>query len=145
MNRYLLDVNLALALIDPQHEHHAPATAWGNRRSDARWLTCPIVQNGVVRVAGLPAYSRRTGHQQTVYAALRIFCAQPRHEFCADDVSLLDASLVLRPELLTHKRVTDVYLLALATRHGARLATIDQGVAAEIVAGGANALELVPT
>lgn len=58
-------------------------------------------------------------------------------------MSLLDPAHLARPDLLTPARVTDLYLLALARQHGARLATFDRRVPADAVAGGAAALELL--
>jgi uncharacterized protein len=49
----------------------------------------------------------------------------PRHEFCPDDISLLDPPHLAQPALLTPSRVTDLYLVALARHHGASLATFD--------------------
>ncbi|MGB7838263.1 MAG: hypothetical protein WBL40_09145, partial [Terrimicrobiaceae bacterium] len=61
MSRYLLDVNTVLALLDPRHVFHDAAHAWLERTPGLCWLTCPIVQNGVVRVASQTAYPNRLG------------------------------------------------------------------------------------
>lgn len=143
MSRSLLDISTVLALLDPQHEHHPAALAWAERRSDARWLTCPLVQNGVVRIASQHAYSRRLGDLTAVHAALRAFCAQPRHEFCPDDISILDQRRIARPGLLTPNAITDAYLLALARHHGARFATCDRRISTSAVDGAAEVLELI--
>lgn len=55
MSRFLLDVNTVLALLDPRHVFHDAAHAWAERAPDARWLTCPLVQNSVIRVASQTA------------------------------------------------------------------------------------------
>lgn len=140
MTRFLLDVNTLLALLDPKHIFHEPAHAWAERTRDARWLTCPLVQNGVIRVASQPAYPNHLGTASAVRAIVKDFCASPRHEFCPDDISLMDDDRILRPELLVPSRITDIYLLALAHYHDARLATFDRRVPVEAVTGGATAL-----
>jgi hypothetical protein len=140
---YLLDVNVLLALLDPQHVFHAAAHAWAARAAGARWLTCPLVQNGALRVASQAAYSERLGTAASVREVLAAFCADPRHEFCPDDVSLLDPAHLVRPELLTPGRVTDLYLLALARHHDARLATFDRRIVAAAVRGGVDALAVL--
>ena len=71
------------------------------------------------------------------------FCADPRHEFCPDDISLLDSAHLARPALLTPSRVTDLYLLALARRPGARLATFDRRIPAEAVPDGPRHLTVI--
>lgn len=143
MSRFLLDVNTLLALLDPQHVFHEPAHAWAARTPPARWLTCPLVQNGVIRVASQSAYPNHLGTAGAVREVLREFCADPRHEFCPDDVSLVDGDRLVRPELLTPSRVTDLYLLALAVHHSAQLATFDRRIPAEAVAGGPDALTIL--
>jgi predicted nucleic acid-binding protein len=45
---------------------------------------------------------------------------------------------------MTHGQITDIYLLALAVRHHAKLATFDRRLAAAAIHGGRTALELVP-
>ena len=56
--------------------------------------------------------------------------ATPWHQFLPDDVSLLDDGVVDRLQLLGPRQLTDVYLLALAVAHGARLVTLDKSVPA---------------
>ncbi len=54
------------------------------------------------------------------------------HTFLPDDVELVvgEEEYVLGDRIVTHGLVTDAHLLALARRHGARLATLDRGVKA---------------
>lgn len=144
MTRFLLDVNTVLALLDPQHVLHNAAHAWAERTPTAQWLTCPLVQNAVVRVASQTAYPNHLGTTTAVRVVLRSFCASPRHEFCPDDISLVDDARLLRPDLLTPSRISDIYLLALAHHHGAQLATFDRKIPVAAVADGATALALIP-
>ena len=144
MNRFLLDVNTLLALLDPAHVFHEAAHAWVQASGNPMcWLTSPLVQNGVMRVASQPRYPNRLGTTAEVRVVLQAFCTDPRHEFCADDISLLEDTHLMHPGLLTPDRTTDLYLLALARRHGARLATFDRRIPAEAVRDGAASLALL--
>lgn len=143
MSRFLLDVNTVLALLDPRHVFHDAAHHWLERHPLAKWLTSPLVQNGVIRVASSTRYPNHLGTAGDAWSVLNAFCADPRHEFCPDDISLLDSSHLVRPDLLTPPRVTDLYLLALARHHGARLATFDGRIPAEAIAGGVAALVVI--
>lgn len=143
MSRHLLDINTMLALLDPQHVFHEAAHHWVETTPGLRFLTCPLVQNGVVRVASQSAYPNTLGTAAEVYAVVAAFCADPRHEFCPDDISLLDAAHLARPTLLTPARVTDLYLLALARHHDARLATFDRHIPAEAVPNGLRHLTVI--
>ena len=140
---FLLDVNLVLALIDPQHVFHDAAHAWAARRGDALWYTCPLVQHGVLRVASQPRYPNSPGTVEAVRRILAQFITSPRHRFLADDVSLLDAGRVADATLLTPTHLTDLHLLALAVHHGVRLATFDRRVPAEAIVGGPAALQVI--
>ena len=59
---------------------------------------------------------------------LREAVSTPWHQFLPDDVSLLDDGVVDRLQLMGPRQLTDVYLLALAVSHGARLVTLDKSV-----------------
>jgi uncharacterized protein len=143
LNRFLLDVNTLLALLDPRHVFHEAAHAWAARDPKAQWLTSPLVQNGVIRVASHPRYPNHLGTSGAVRNVLRAFCADGRHEFCPDDISLVDDAHVARTDLLTPSGITDIYLLALARRHQARLATFDRRISVQAVPDGQSSLELL--
>jgi predicted nucleic acid-binding protein len=118
------------------------AHAWAARDTKAHWLTSPLVQNGVIRVASQSLYPNHPGTSGAVRDVLRVFCANPRHEFCPDDISPVDAH-VAGTELLTPSVITAVYLLALARHHRARLATFDRRIPVHAVPDGHTALELL--
>ena len=46
-----------MALFDPDHVHHEPAHEWFATHRDAGWATCPLTENGLVRVLSNPAYT----------------------------------------------------------------------------------------
>jgi toxin-antitoxin system PIN domain toxin len=139
---FLLDVNLLLALSDPMHVHHEAAHRWYADWGNQSWATCPLTENGFVRVASHPSYPNRPGDVPAVLAILRQLCGSPGHEFWPDDVRLGD---VLEPDAaITHTQVTDVYLVGLAVRRRGRLATLDRRIPVAAVRGGTDALELVP-
>jgi hypothetical protein len=139
----LLDVNVLLALSDPMHVHHNAAHRWFAERGRAAWATCPLTENGFVRVASHPNYPNRPGDTPAVIELLHQLCAVDGHQFWPDDVSLRE---ILQPNvLLTHNQVTDAYLLGLAVAHSGRLATFDRRIAVGVVRGGATALELIDT
>ncbi len=52
------------------------------------------------------------------------------HRFLADDVAEVVGDALLPERVLGHRHVTDAHLLAVARRHGARLATVDRGLRA---------------
>jgi predicted nucleic acid-binding protein len=133
--RYLLDVNVWVALLDEAHVHHAQALALVSQ-PQVRIASCPQVENGVIRVLNLPAYSRYGPvGMATVRNKLQAICAELDHAFWPDALSLRTDGLVNWTRVLGHNQITDVYLLALAVAHQGCLATLDHRVALSTVVG----------
>ena len=141
MTTCLLDVNLLLALSDPMHIHHGSAHRWFGGKGHKAWATCPLTENGFIRIASHPNYPNRPGDVAAVSAILRQFCEAPGHHFWAEDVSIL--SILKLDAIVTHAQITDVYLLGLAFHKKGKLATLDQRIPVDAVRGGRSALELI--
>src|ERR1041384_8540275 len=92
--RALLDVNVIIALLDPDHAFHGRAHEWWVKNAKSGWSSCPITENGVVRIMSNPAYSPRVPFTaKTLISTLQTFIRQTNHEFWSDDLSLLDDSV----------------------------------------------------
>ena len=52
----LLDVNVLIALFDSAHLHHEAAHVWFAGNSARGWRTCPITENGFLRILSHPGY-----------------------------------------------------------------------------------------
>lgn len=134
--RSMLDVNVVIALLDADHAFHERAYAWWATHANAGWASCPITENGVVRVMSNPAYSAATRFAPaTLISRLRTFVRETDHEFWADDVSVRDETAILAERIHGSRQLTELYLLALAVRHQGRLATFDQSIPASAVPG----------
>lgn len=142
MTGHLLDVNAVIALIDPLHIHHERAHRWFASPRRTRWYTCPIVQNGVVRVVSHPKYPN-TQPAPVVLASLASLAAHEDHVFLPDSVSLLDTSIHTE-RLLASGQVTDTYLLHLAASHDAALATFDTRIVTATVPSGSKVVFPIP-
>lgn len=136
MSAYLLDVNVLVALAWPNHVHHAIALDWFHgRRGEEGWATCPITQNGFVRVS---SNHRALPEARTPREALQLLgriTALPGHVFWVDDIGLDDSPFLDPARLVGYRQVTDAHLLAIALRHGGRLATLDRAVSALLPMG----------
>ena len=139
--RALLDVNVLIALHDAQHVHHTLAAEWFEANARAGWASCPITQNGCLRIMSHPAYP---GAQSlsTLLAMLSRSLASPMHEFWPDDVRLVDSQRFRADRMHGHRQLTDVYLLGLAVHHDGRFLTFDTRIAMTAVLG-ATARHLV--
>lgn len=134
--RALLDVNVLIALHDAQHVHHALATDWFEAHADAGWASCPLTQNGCLRIMSQPAYPNAQS-VDVLLAMLARSCAAPFHEFWPDDISLLDSKRFRADRIHGHRQMTDLYLLGLAVQHGGRLVSFDTRIAFSAVHGAA--------
>ena len=141
MTSYLLDVNLLLALGDPMHVHHEATHSWFASTGRHSWATCPMTENGFVRVASHPSYPNRPGDVLAVLAILGQLCKAEGHEFWPEDISILD--IVEPGAIFTHAQMTDVYLVGLAVHKKGKLATLDRRIPTHAVRGGQEALELI--
>jgi uncharacterized protein len=143
VTRYLLDVNVLIALIDPAHVQHDQVHEWFGRVGYKAFATCPITENGLLRIVGHPKYPNSPGPPSTVVAALVTIRGLTGHAFWPDSISLVESSLVDPDLLSSHSRVTDSYLLALAKENKGKLATMDQKLASGVVTDGKATLTLI--
>lgn len=134
MRRALLDVNVLLALLDADHVDHTRAHNWLGQEIDGGWASCPITENGFVRIISQPRYPSPVPPAQAI-ALLGRARAGGHHEFWPCDVSVLDPAVVDPSRLHGPRQVTDAYLLALAVAHGGRFVTFDRSLALSAVRG----------
>ncbi len=136
----MLDINVLIALFDPDHVLHDRAHAWWKAHAKSGWASCPLTENGVVRIMSNPAYSRLAKFRPgDLIERLDLFARQSNHEFWPDDLTLRDKTAFVRDYLHASRAITDVYLLALAVKHQGSLATFDQTIPVSAVRGAATA------
>ena len=125
--RFLLDVNVLVALAFPLHSSHQPAHSWFRREPDRLWATCPLTQAGFLRIASRALGGSRDAPGKAL-AGLERDCQSPNHLYWPVDVDLTDLSDVQRSRLIGPKQIADMQLLLLAHRHHGQLATFDAGL-----------------
>ena len=132
--RALLDVNVLTALMDQNHIAHDPAWQWMESNIESGWATCPITQNGCIRIMSQPAYPNR--HTVTEVAErLRQATDQEFHQFWPAEVSILATATINWDLLIGPRQLTDIYLLALAVRNNGRFVTFDSRISTEMALG----------
>jgi len=132
--RALLDVNVLIALLDAVHVHHRTASEWLASSIAGGWASCPLTQNGCVRVMSATSYPR-CQPVGAVASRLATATATEFHTFWPDDISVLDGRLFDQSRWLSSRQVTDAYLLALAVKNGGMLVTLDRGLDLRLVRG----------
>jgi uncharacterized protein len=132
--RALLDINVIIALLDPDHTFHDRAHVWWTANATTGWASCPITENGVVRIMSNSTYSSHVRFAPgDLIGRLRTFASRTDHEFWPDDLSLRDDRVFATDRIHSSRQLTDLYLLGLAAKHEGRLATFDQGISASAV------------
>jgi uncharacterized protein len=113
----LLDVNVLVALVIPEHEHHNLALNWYTTEAvEHDWSTCAVTELGVMRVCA----QLRGGSwppERTADQLLLLTVDGRNHAFWPDAIS---------PAVMAEVR----YLLGLARRNGGRVITFDRHLGA---------------
>ena len=135
----LPDVNVLVALLLPEHEHHTLALEWfGSEATTDGWATCAVTELGAIRVC--VQLSDGLWSPETIADRLLMMTTSSRAYVWWPDA----VPPAVMPEVraaATAKHITDRYLLGLARRNGARLVTFDRALAA---AGGDDVACLLP-
>jgi toxin-antitoxin system PIN domain toxin len=127
--RSLFDINVLIALLDPDHAFHVRAHSWWDNNASAGWASCPLTENGLVRIMSNPSF--RTNRRLTsgdIICGLQEFVSRTDHQFWPDDISLRDSAVFNTEHIHGPKQLTDFYLVALAASRNARLATFDTSI-----------------
>ena len=117
----LLDVNVLIAALFSNHEHHAIARCFVANLD--RFYTCPTTQGGFLRFATRQASALPGLSTHKALEALKEFCRIPAHEFFADGLSYTELQAA---RVAGHKQWTDAYLLELGRSRGTHLASLDK-------------------
>lgn len=132
--RALLHIDVLVALLDGGHLYHRAATAWLASHRRAGWASCPLTQNGCVRILSLASYPNPQP-PGAVAARLAMALSGEWHAFWPDSASLLAPGRLAWDQVLGSRQVTDACLLALAVQQGGRLVTFDRTISLGAVPG----------
>jgi predicted nucleic acid-binding protein len=123
--KYLLDVNLLVALGHTGHIHHGRASAWlVSLKQEADGLgTCAITELGFVRVSVQAGLQMEVASARTAIARMKKTSPVP-FEFLADSIGVDRLPAYVRKPA----DVTDGHLLELAKSIGVQLATLDDRI-----------------
>ena len=132
--RALLDINVLIALHDRDHIHHEHAALWLESNIGHGWASCPLTQNGCLRIMSQPGYSSPKPLAHLI-AMLQASTHTAYHTMWSEDISLLDDRVFHHARMHSHSQLTDLYLPALAVKNGGRLISFDQRIPLSAVRG----------
>src|SRR5260370_13175519 len=122
--KYLLDVNVLLALTWPNHELHQATHKWW-RDSRKIWATCAMHEMAFIRLSLNPAFTSAAVTPYEAATLLEQLVSLGRHEYWNE---LPRVNRDPFRKVAGHKQITDFYLAHLASSHRAKLATFDRPI-----------------
>ncbi len=142
----LLDVNVLIALTWPSHVHHRFAHRWFAENHVHGWATCPLTQSAFVRISSNPRIIPEAVTPGAALELLQKIVTLDHHVFWSDDIPF-HLEVIPRELIISHRQITDAYLLGLSIRNQGKLVTLDRGVVALLPKGSPynDALEFLPT
>ncbi len=123
--RYLLDVNVLVALLDEDHVHHQPVTEWFDTPS-LQWAVCPFTEAGFLRYMTRPKIGGMSIEEAT--AMLARLGEEPGYHYQPVSANWNTLCGPFFNRLFGHNQITDAYLLGLAISEGMILATFDKAL-----------------
>ncbi len=100
----LLGANILIAICAGLHENHLAAALWFSKNTGDGWASCPLTQNGTLRIVSAPAYPNRRPVARIVAQLQSMFDAA-EHHFWKDDISIADASKFNRDGIVGHHQL----------------------------------------
>lgn len=142
MSVALLDANVLIALIDPEHQHHDAAHGWLSQlavsgvgqHANSGFAVCPLVENACLRIMCQPSYPKSLPFD-LVRSRLHSLRLHGACHFWPDSISLTAPTCLVPGAMLAPAAVTETYLLALAVENAGRLVTFDRRIAWQNVIG----------
>ncbi len=131
----LLDVNVLVALFNPDHIHHETAHDWFADHRRSGWATCALTELGLTRILANPNFWDHGERTAAIVERVRDFCQSGSHHFWKQDLSLSDARRFDLAYAGGHRQLTDIYLLGLAVVNNGYLATFDRRIPLAAVRG----------
>jgi toxin-antitoxin system PIN domain toxin len=123
--KYLLDVNVLIALTDEGHIHHKIVLKWFNTPG-LDWGRCAFTEAGFYRISVNPKLGRLTfGDATNVLAALT---ERQRYQYWPITANWDELVAPFRERVWGHQQVTDAWLLGLAVKEGGVLVTLDKAI-----------------
>lgn len=123
--KYLLDVNVLIALAEPEHVHHRAAMKWFNTPG-LDWGLCAFSEAGFLRVATNPKAGAHTVEEST--AVLANLTDHPGYRYWPITASWTALAAPFRERIFGHQQIADAYLLGLAVKEKGVLVTLDKAI-----------------
>ncbi len=123
--KYLLDVNVLIALTNEGHLHDRVALEWFHTPG-LDWGVCAFSEAGFLRISTHPRAGSFTVAQAA--AVLTELAKLPGYRYWPNAADCETLMLPFRERVFGHQQTTDAILLGLAVREDGVLVTMDKGI-----------------
>lgn len=128
MNRFLLAVNVLIAMAWPRHRMRGAAKAWVAASADRGWATNAITQIGLLRLLTKPAITNGGVEPSAALRSLDDMVRHPAHGFWRLERPVAALLGGRRFRIRGHRHWTATLLLAQAIERQGVLVTFDAGL-----------------
>lgn len=121
------DLNVWLALADPDHQHHARAKCYWHQESLPEFAFCRVTMLGLLRLlTNSSIMAGKPFNPAGAWAVYEAFASLPETRFIEDSVSAEESftRLTKAANFAAH-RWTDAWIVAIAHSAGARVVSFD--------------------
>ncbi len=126
--RYLLDVNVLVALTSDEHQHHQRALRWFDSINGDEWALCPLTEAGYLRLVINPAVRLGPDNLSGATEVLIDLANRPGYRYWPINESWTRLAALFAERVFSHQQITDAYLLGLAIRNDGVLVSFDRGL-----------------
>jgi uncharacterized protein len=124
----LPDVNVLIALVEPEHAGHQAALKWHRKIAGSRLFLCAVTESGFVRLTASPHVGGQ--NMEVAIALLREIEDLPNCAHLPILQSWLELVAPFATRLHGYRQVTDALLLGLAIENNSILVTLDRRIEA---------------
>lgn len=128
--RNLLDLNVLIALTEPEHIHRRKAERWFLSTGKDNWGVCPLTEAGFIRITTNPALQAGTITLERAIEILQSLRSHSGYRYwpITDTESWVAVTARFAARITGHQQITDAYLLGLAIKEDGVLVTFDRGI-----------------
>lgn len=130
IRKNLLDLNVLVALTEPEHIHRQRAERWFLSTGKDNWGVCPLTESGFIRITTNPAMQSGAITVERAIAILQALSAHRGYHYwpITDAESWVTVASRFAARISGHQQITDAYLLGLAIKEDGVLVTFDRGL-----------------
>ena len=124
--KFLLDVNVLLALTDQDHAHHKLVLRWFDSSGHQDWGVCALTEAGFLRVSSHPKAGQNTVDEAV--EILKRLATRPGYRYWPIELSWTTLTAPFLTRIFGHQQINDALLLGLAVSEKGVLVTLDKGI-----------------